>query len=103
MSIVCSSHNLSELEQLRIDLQVHYYALDLLLSIPGNERPGEWDYVHANRCEALGETIKRLAELEECIRAGVNMNPDPWDVQQTVNDAAASDVEPSPDDPAWLV
>ena len=102
MSIVCSSHNLCELEKIRIDLQVHYYALDLLLSIPGNERPEEWDYVHANRCEALGETIKRLAELETCIRAGHDFNPAPWSKDLSPDDAESSDDEPSPDDPAWL-
>lgn len=102
MSFTCSPHNLCELEQIRIDLQVHFYALDLLLNIPDNERSEEWNYLHANRCEALGETINRLAALEGCFRAGHDFNPAPWSKDLSPDDAEPSDDEPSPDDPAWL-
>lgn len=91
MAVVCSSSNLAELEQIRIDLHVHFYALDLLLSIPDNERPEEWNYLHVSRCEALGETINRLVALEGCIRAGRDFNP------------ASPDDELPPDDPVWLI
>ena len=91
MSVVCSSSNLAELEQIRIDLQIHSYAFDRLLSIPDNDRLEEWKYLHVSRCEALFDTINRLVALEGCIRAGRDFNP------------ASPDDEPPPDDSVLLI
>lgn len=41
MSVVCSSSNLSELEQLNYDLLAHVYALDLLDNVEIDARSNE--------------------------------------------------------------
>ncbi len=86
MSVICSSHNLSVLEELVIDLQAHSYALDLLIT----NNPDTWTdariHLLFGRLDFLRQTAEDFALLEQALRQGYNLN-----TGQSLTPAAASD------------
>lgn len=74
MSVICSSHNLIELEDLNNRLSETCYVLRLLWGVPFDEREGDFHSV-------LDEYICRVSDLkfdfrifEDCLRNGIDMN-----------------------------
>lgn len=75
MSVICSSHNLGEFEDLNRQLQVHCYALRLL----ADEDNAVWSDSRIQllweRVSVLFDTVGSFKTLERCIRAGRDFNP----------------------------
>lgn len=77
MSVILSSHNLGQMEWLNFELSTHYYALQLLDSVPDDERNNEWGRLLTERISVMSDSVQSFKTLEDCIRGGRNFNYDP--------------------------
>ena len=74
MSVVCSSSNLSELEQLNYDLLAHVYALDLLDNVEIDARSNEYYRLLSDRISILSQTAHDFQTFESALRSGHDFN-----------------------------
>ena len=77
MSVLCSSHNLNQLEDLNYDLETHCYALSQLVEdVPGHYWPDMRFRLLNERICLLEQTAAALRTFEEMLRQGCDFNPD---------------------------
>lgn len=71
MSVLCSSHNLSQLDELNTQLSVHLYALHLLDNVDELSPPREefW-FLLSSRISLLSQTVFDLRSWEKALREG---------------------------------
>lgn len=76
MSIMVSSHNLMEMEELNRQLKVHYYSLRLLVEEDNHIWSDARIQLLWERVSVMSDTVNAFSTLENCIRAGRDFNSD---------------------------
>lgn len=68
MSVILSSHNLGQLEELNFSLSTYYYALRLLDDVPDEERDSCWSRLLTVCISAMSNEVNGLRTFEKCVR-----------------------------------
>lgn len=72
MSVLCSSHNLSQLEALNQDLSLHCYALDLILNEAPSQLSDRWCELMVERVNFLEQTCGDLQTFTYALRQEID-------------------------------
>lgn len=70
MSVLCSFHNLAQLEGLNQDLERHCYALNLMMQEAPSVYSEEWYSLMLERVNFLEQTCWDLRTFEHTLRQG---------------------------------
>lgn len=109
MSVILSSHNLGQFNELNFDLSTHYRALRILDSVPDEERDSEWSRLLCERISFMSDSVLGFKILENCIRKGTELNYDPdendfnYDPEENDCDSGCLITEQSEDSPKGCV
>lgn len=76
MSVILSSHNLAQLEELNYSLSTYYYALRLLDDVPDEERDSCWSRLLTVCISSMSSEISSLHTFEKCVRMEHDFNVD---------------------------
>ena len=68
MNVVCSPHNLAQIDELNTQLSVHAYALRLLDDVNVLTAPEEYWFLLAERIALLSQTARLLRAWEFALR-----------------------------------
>lgn len=68
MSVVCSPHNLAQIDELNTQLSVHAYALRLLYEVNVLTAPEEYWFLLTERIALLSQTAHLLRAWEFALR-----------------------------------
>ena len=71
MSVVCSPHNLAQIDELNTQLSVHAYALRLLDDVNVLTAPEEYWFLLTERIALLSQTARLLRAWEFALRRSV--------------------------------
>lgn len=76
MSVILSSHNLSQLEELNFSLSTYHYALRLLDDVPDEERNDCWSRLLTVCISSMSNEVTGLRTFEKCVRMEHDFNVD---------------------------
>lgn len=75
MGVLCSSHNLSQLKILNRELELHCYALKLIMDGAPSQWSETWYKLMFERIDFLEQTCGDLCTFESVLRQGKDLNP----------------------------